>query len=377
MQQIKVLKNMIDSDKLIFNEIKRQIGLPRNEDRIEEMFCLKDKIQYLKADDLLKLIKDNFLSSMQSSDADKLIRIETQLDKNLKTWYDIQLFMSTLKRKPKKVEKIIVANKTQVQIDMTNLNKEMKQAISLFNNENLPFVLGKLPDGSTKIVDLTKLPHLLVAGQTGSGKSVFLNSIIISMLNQKNDCKLVLVDPKRVEFSLYKRIPQLFSPVVSEVNDADKLFESLIKEMESRFSKLETACFKNLESFNKSQLECNKLPYIVIVIDEFADLMLTTNSSVKNNIIRLASLSRAVGMHIVMATQRPVAKIIEGLIKSNMSSRVSFKVASRQDSKIILDRNGAEKMNGNGDMLFLEKGDLVRCQGFYISDEEIKKIVGK
>lgn len=377
---IRQLKDMINSDKLIFQEIKSLIGTwPRTNEVIERMFILKDKVNYQNASKILQEAKEKQLKLTNTSEAGNLIKIESDLNKLLQDWYKITLFMRGLKRKKAKTKitpSVKRASRVPIMhLDLSNLNEDMKSGISQFTQKQLlPFVLGKLPDGTMKTADLVKLPHLLVAGGTGSGKSVFLNSLIVSMLYQKSSLvKLVLVDPKRVEFSLYKGIPQLWGPVVSGVNDADELIEALTGEMENRLLALEHERVKNIETLNG--FNHNAVSYIVVVIDEFADLMMLSGSRLTDNIVRLASLGRAAGIHIVMATQRPVAKILEGLIKTNMPSRIAFRVSSRQDSKIILDRNGAEKLNGNGDMLFLERGELTRCQGLYVSDDEIRKII--
>jgi len=238
----------------------------------------------------------------------------------------------------------------------------------------LPIAIGTDTVGAPKVIDLAKMPHLLIAGQTGSGKSVCLNSIVLSILytTAPEECQLILVDPKRVEMSSFKDLPHLRCPVVTEPEDALRVFSSLIEEMENRYKILSEACVRNIESYNK---QGGKMPYIVTVVDEMADLMMTSGKDLEKMIVRLAQLARAVGIHLVLATQKPVVKVITGLIKSNMPSRISFQVASKVDSRVILDRNGAEQLIGRGDMLISTgSGDPERYHGAWVSDEEIHAI---
>jgi S-DNA-T family DNA segregation ATPase FtsK/SpoIIIE len=188
----------------------------------------------------------------------------------------------------------------------------------------------------------------------GSGKTVCINSLIMSMLfnSTPEDVRFIMIDPKRVEFSLYKNVEQLWSPVATKLEQIDNLFEKLVVEMEARYDKLEKESCKNLESYNS--VVVNKLPYIVVVIDELADLMLVSGKELEDKIVRLAQLSRAVGIHLVMATQRPVVEIVTGLIKANMPVRVSFRVASKQDSRVILDDVGAESLERPGEKRHLQ-----------------------
>jgi S-DNA-T family DNA segregation ATPase FtsK/SpoIIIE len=241
---------------------------------------------------------------------------------------------------------------------------------------HLPIAVGVDTTGEAKSVDLTKMPHLLIAGQTGSGKSVCLNGIILSILYTKSpeECQLVLVDPKRVEMTSYKNIPHLRCPVVTEPEDAVKVFESLIKEMENRYRLMASREVRNIESYNS--LGTEKLPYIVCVVDEMADLMMCSGKELEKMIVRLAQLSRAVGIHLVLATQKPVVTVITGLIKSNMPSRIAFQVSSQSDSRVILDTNGAESLIGRGDMLMTYPGtpDPVRFHGAWVSDAEIQAV---
>lgn len=256
---------------------------------------------------------------------------------------------------------------------MDELKFQMQDA---FSDHRLPIALGTDIVGKPKVIDLAKMPHLLIAGQTGSGKSVCLNSIVLSILftRSPDECKLILVDPKRVEMSAYKHLPHLERPVVTEPAEAMSVFASLIKEMENRYRILSEAQVRNIESYNKDRDK--KMPYIVTIVDEMADLMMTSGKELEKMIVRLAQLARAVGIHLVLATQKPVVKVVTGLIKSNMPSRISFQVASKMDSRVILDVNGAEKLIGRGDMLLMAPGspEPERFHGAWVSDEEIRAV---
>ena len=260
----------------------------------------------------------------------------------------------------------------------------------------IPLYLGKDSQGEALVSDLAKMPHMLIAGTTGSGKSVCINSIIVSILMTKrpDEIKLILVDPKMVEMTAFNTVPHLMCPIVTETQMAVQILEWATVKMDERYAVLAEARVKNIAGFNKLGSEeiisrfkpttpeeeakiPKKLPYIVIIIDELADLMMTAAKEIESYIVRLAQKSRAVGIHIVLATQRPQATVVTGLIKSNMPSRIGFRVAARMDSRIILDQNGAETLLGEGDMLFLKPGtsDLVRAQGTFLDDGEIRRIV--
>jgi len=248
-------------------------------------------------------------------------------------------------------------------------------------NKGIPLVLGKDIAGAPVIGDLAKMPHLLIAGATGSGKSVGLNSIIAGLLYKfkPEDLKMILIDPKMVEFAALNGIPHLVSPVVNDAKQALSALNWAVVEMTNRYKLFSDNSVKDIRSYNEHLPEDGKkLPYIVIIIDELADLMMVAPSEVENAIIRLAQLARAAGIHLIIATQRPSAKIITGLIKSNVPSRISFAVSSQLDSRIILDEGGAEKLIGNGDMLFHPLGSEKpsRVQGAFISEEEMEAIVG-
>jgi S-DNA-T family DNA segregation ATPase FtsK/SpoIIIE len=260
----------------------------------------------------------------------------------------------------------------------------------------IPLYLGKDSSGEVLVSDLTAMPHLLIAGTTGSGKSVCINSIITSVLLTKrpDEVKMILIDPKMVEMTAFNTIPHLMCPIVTETQMAVQILEWATVKMDERYAILSEARVKNIVDFNALGAEevlkrfnpsspeeeakiPKKLPYIIIVIDELADLMMTAAKEIEAYIVRLAQKSRAVGIHIVLATQRPQATVVTGLIKSNMPTRIGFRVAARMDSRIILDQNGAETLLGEGDMLFLKPGtsDLIRAQGTFVDESEIKRIV--
>jgi DNA segregation ATPase FtsK/SpoIIIE, S-DNA-T family len=242
---------------------------------------------------------------------------------------------------------------------------------------NLLLALGKDVAGTPWVIDLERLPHLLVAGSTGSGKSVCLNDLIISLLyqNSPSDLRFILVDPKRVEFSVYQHMPHLLTPVITEVPATVNALKWLLREMDRRFTLLSSTGDRNIQSYNKHSPE--KLPYIVLIIDELADLMVAASSEVEGAIIRLAQMARAVGIHLILATQRPSVDVITGLIKANITARVAFSVASVVDSRTILDAAGADKLVGRGDMLYVsaEVTRPKRIQCSFVGDEEIKRVV--
>ncbi len=238
----------------------------------------------------------------------------------------------------------------------------------------LPVALGLAPAGEPVAIDLTKMPHLLIAGSTGSGKSVCMNTIISSLIKDQPPSKvrMLLVDPKRVELTPYNGIPHLVTPVVVEPDQVVRLLRGAVQEMNRRYRLLEDAGVRNIQSYNKSPRASEFLPFFVICIDELADLMMTAPADVETCLVRLAQLSRAVGIHLVVATQRPSVNVITGLIKANFPSRIAFYVASQVDSRTILDFGGAESLLGRGDMLFLSSDSpkARRVQGVFISEEE-------
>ncbi len=247
------------------------------------------------------------------------------------------------------------------------------------SRSKLRIPLGKDIFGQPVVAAIEKMPHLLVAGATGSGKSVAINSIILALLfNAKpNEVKLVLVDPKMLELSLYDGIPHLMAPVVTQPKRAAEALRGLVAEMERRYRLLAEKGTKNIDSYNKAAQEQERLPYIVVIIDELADLMMTVQREVEDSIMRLAQMARAAGIHLIVATQRPSVDVITGLIKANLPARISFQVSSKTDSRTILDANGAENLLGMGDMLFLPPGTahLMRVHGCFVSEGEIKRVV--
>ena len=270
--------------------------------------------------------------------------------------------------------------------NMVNASVSFKEVLSCMPEVNeksiLAVGLGKDIMGKVKWAEINATPHLLVAGSTGSGKSVCINCIIASILMRckPDQVKLVLVDPKKVEFSMYNGIPHLLCPVVTDAKKASIALKNIVGEMERRYELLEHTKNKNIVSYNKfceTHSEYQKLPYIVVIIDELADLMLVAAKEVEDSIMRITQMARAAGIHLIVATQRPSTDIITGVVKANIPSRISFAVSSQIDSRTILDMGGAEKLLGKGDMLFLPMGESVpmRIQGAYVSEEEIQKLV--
>lgn len=247
----------------------------------------------------------------------------------------------------------------------------------------VPVVLGKDIQGETQIIDLVKTPHLLIAGSTGAGKSVCVNSMILSILYKRNpnDVKMILIDPKIVELKLYNNIPHLLTPVITEPKKAMQALQYCLCEMERRYAVLDSLGCRDISSYNKKIVDqkicTEKIPYLIVIIDEFADLMATTGKQLEGVVARLCAMSRAVGIHLVLATQRPSVDVITGLIKANIPSRVAFMVAAKMDSRIIIDQVGAEKLLGKGDMLYASSTDPfpVRIQGAFVSDQEVEDVV--
>ena len=296
-----------------------------------------------------------------------------------------------------------VPGKNTVGIEVPNAEKEkvrmkelMQSAPEKTQKFAIPLYLGKDAGGQPLVVDLAAMPHCLIAGTTGSGKSVCINSIIMSiMYTQRPDMvKLILVDPKVVEMAPFKDIPHLMCPVITESAKATTVLEWACEKMEERYAILADAGMRNIASFNAMSKEelyermgatteeeqakiPKKMPYMVIIIDELADLMMTSGKEVESHIVRISQKARAVGIHLVLATQRPQATVVTGLIKANMPCKIAFRVSSRMDSRIVLDMNGAEVLLGQGDMLYLANGASkpTRCQGTYIDDKEVRESV--
>lgn len=273
-------------------------------------------------------------------------------------------------------------------ISSVTLREVLESPQNLKSTANICAALGKDIMGTSKVMDLTKMPHLLVAGSTGSGKSVCINGIIASILMRykPNEVKLVLVDPKKVELTNYNGIPHLLCPVVSDPKKASLTLQRVVVEMDNRFQLFSDNEVKNISGYNDMIEKENrkhpespqaKMPYIVVIIDELADLMLVASKEVEDSITRITQLARAAGIHLIVATQRPSTDVITGLIKNNIPSRISFAVSSGIDSRTILDQTGAEKLLGKGDMLYFPMGDSspTRIQGCFVNDDEIKRLI--
>ena len=261
---------------------------------------------------------------------------------------------------------------------IVGLREILEDNVFKSRKHNMMIALGKDVSGTSWIYDITRMPHLLVAGATNSGKSVCLNTIIISLLYQNNpgDLRFIMVDPKRVELPAYNGIPHLLTPVITEVSKTINALKWCLNEMDRRYDVLNKAGKKNIQSYN-SDKPAEKLPYIIFIIDELADFMMTSGKEMEAAIIRLAQMSRAVGIHLILATQRPSVDVITGLIKANVPARIAFSVASLVDSKTILDMSGAEKLLGQGDMLLTtaELAKPKRIQGAYVSDQDINDVI--
>ena len=256
-------------------------------------------------------------------------------------------------------------------------------------NSKLLVPLGKNIMGNVIWCEIDKTPHLLVAGATGSGKSVCVNGIISSILmrTRPDEVKLVMVDPKKVELSVYNGIPHLLCPVVTDPKKASVALAKIVKEMERRYDVFEQSKTKNIATYNAyvekenqnrtDDAKLEKMPFIVVIVDELADLMMVASKDVEASIMRITQMARAAGIHLIIATQRPSTDVITGVVKANIPSRISFAVSSSIDSRTILDMTGAEKLLGKGDMLFLPMGEATaqRVQGAYISDDDIKKLI--
>jgi len=301
-----------------------------------------------------------------------------------------------------KAESILIERipgKSTVGIEVPNahrqtiaLREQIESSEFINSPSKLTLALGKDLIGRNRVSDLAQMPHLLIAGSTGTGKSVFLNSLILSMLYKAtpDELKIVMVDPKRLELGLYEDIPHLLAPVVTDPKVASNVLRNATREMESRLKLLAERGVRNIDQYNRTfqkgqslslfddldNSEHKPLPYIVIVIDELADLMMVDTSNVEESITRLAQMARAVGIHLILATQRPSVDVITGLIKANFPARISFRVASKVDSRTILDANGSESLLGRGDMLYLPAGSarLNRMHGPYVTEDEITEV---
>jgi S-DNA-T family DNA segregation ATPase FtsK/SpoIIIE len=268
---------------------------------------------------------------------------------------------------------IEVPNKVPALVRLREL-LETKEYLSF--KTKLSFMLGRDVAGKPVGVNLGGMPHLLIAGSTGSGKSICINNIIMTFLyrNSPADLKLILVDPKRVELVAYNGIPHLLTPVITDVDKTISALKWTIAEMERRYKVLQETGKRNIEVYNTNTKE--KMPYIIVIVDELADLMAAAGREIEGSVVRLAQMARATGIHLIVATQRPSVDVITGLIKANITARIAFAVASQVDSRTILDLSGAEKLLGNGDMLYIasDTGKPKRIQGIFVADDEIKKV---
>ena len=301
-----------------------------------------------------------------------------------------------------------IPGKNTVGIEVPNEKRTMVRLRELIESapkeraaKRIPIFVGKDVSGHPLTVDLTKMPHLLIAGRTGTGKSVCLNALILSILMTRSpdEVKMLMIDPKMVELSPYRRVPHLMHPVITDMKKAEAILGWAVDKMEERYDLLARCGVRHLDSYNKLSYEeilhrleldpedpedmleaeaiPERMPYIVIIADEMADMMMTCGKDVEGHIVRLAQKSRAVGIHLVLATQKPTVDVITGLIKSNLPARMSFQVASRTDSRVVLDEMGAERLLGNGDMLYLAPGtsNVIRAQGAFVSDEEVNSVI--
>jgi len=262
------------------------------------------------------------------------------------------------------------------QFSFVYLREVLSSAEYQESDSKLTLAIGKDITGKPVVVDLGELPHLLIAGTTGSGKTVCLNSLILSLLFRASpwEVKFIMVDPKRVELSSFNDLPHLLCPVLTETKKVSLAFNWLVNEMENRYKLFAKVGTRNIEAYNEKQ---EKIPYIVVVVDELADLMVVAREQMESAIMRLAQLARAVGIHLILATQRPSVDVITGVIKANFPARISFKVASKVDSRTVLDMNGADKLLGKGDLLFLRPSEErpIRAQGCLVTEKEIQRCV--
>ena len=275
-----------------------------------------------------------------------------------------------------------IPGRNTIGIELPNLSRENVYLSEILSNSDfkkkeikLPIALGKNISGLPIIGDLASMPHLLIAGTTGSGKSVCINTIILSLLyrHTPEKCKFILIDPKMLELSTYEGIPHLLCPVITEAKKAASVLGWVVKEMENRYKLMTKEGVRNIDSYN----EKHKLPmpYIVVVVDEMSDLMLVAGKEIENYIQKLSQMARAAGIHIIMATQRPSVDVITGTIKANFPTRISFQVTSKIDSRTILGEQGAEQLLGKGDMLYMSSANrIVRIHAPFVSDNEIEKI---
>ena len=384
--------------------------LPPLELLAEAEFCfaaLQEKVVKAKAAALEKLLGEfNVNAHVVSADTGPVVTIfELELGAGVRVSQVAALANDMARALGVGAVRVVapLPGKHTIGIEVPNSEKEkvrMKDLMQLAGNKpdamEVPLFLGKDASGDALVSDLATMPHLLIAGTTGSGKSVCISSIITGILltRRPDEVKLILIDPKMVEMTVFNTVPHLMCPIVTETVRAVQILEWATVKMDERYSLLSEARVKNITEYNSLGAEeiikrfdpsspdeeakiPKKMPYIVIIIDELADLMMTAAKEIEAYIVRLAQKSRAVGIHIILATQRPQATVVTGLIKSNMPTRIGFRVAARMDSRIILDQNGAEALLGQGDMLFLKPGtsELVRAQGTFVDEAEMRRIV--
>lgn len=386
-------KKLSDEDDEINTESTRKISdwKPYSIDLLDKQTSLPTSGNINKNVDVIKSTFDNFGIdvSMEGVNVGPTVTQYTlkpaegvKLSKIIALQNDLSLALAS---HPIRIEAPI-PGKSLVGIEVPNQNvaivrfKEMLESDDFSKRKSsLTMPLGRDVSGKVMMSDLIKMPHLLISGATGAGKSICLNSIILSFLyqNSPEDLRFILVDPKKVEMTNYNGIPHLLTPVVTEVDKTINSLKWLVAEMERRLKLFSEKGSRDIISYN-SKLRDKKLPYLVLIIDELADLMAVAANEVEACIVRLAQMARASGIHLILATQRPSVNVITGLIKANIISRVAFAVASQVDSRTILDMSGAEKLLGNGDMLYLdaEIGKPKRVQGVYVSEKEIRNITG-
>lgn len=358
---------------------KRQKSV--NEDEIDQKIAdLLDKLRKFKIDgDVVRTYSGPVVTTFEFK---PLANVKVSKILNLQDDLAMALKAQTIRIQApvpgKDVVGIEIPNKS---IDTIYLREILESDIYKNAKSELTIALGKDIVGAPFVTDLKKLPHLLIAGTTGSGKSVGINSMVLSLLyrNSPETLRLIMIDPKMLEFSIYNDIPHLLTPVITQPKQAIAVLENLVAEMERRYKLMAQTKTKNIESFNAKMRSSGEaiLPFIVVIIDELADLMMTSGKEVEFNIGRLAQMARASGIHLIVATQRPSVDVVTGLIKANLPSRISFRVGQKIDSKVILDQMGAESLLGRGDMLFTPPSSpgLVRLHAPFASEEEIEKIV--